>query len=331
MTRTVLVTGGAGYVGSHACKALSDAGWTPVVFDNFNTGQRDAVRWGPLVEGDILDRAVVDRAIAEHAPVAVMHFAALSLVGESVSQPGKYFRNNVVGTLTLLEAMRDHGIGTFVFSSTCATYGIPSQVPIVETTPQLPINPYGASKLMVERMIGDFSAAHGLKGAALRYFNACGADPGGEIGEMHEPETHLIPLALRAALGFGTPLKLFGDDYETPDGTCVRDYIHVSDLAQAHVDALQRLQDGAETMYLNLGTGTGLSVKEIIAAVGRHVGSPVPHDIAPRRAGDPPVLVADARRANAELGWIPSRSDVDTIVSTALAWERRTHNRSHAR
>jgi UDP-arabinose 4-epimerase len=323
--RTVLVTGGAGYVGSHACKALAAAGYHPVVFDNLVYGHERAVRWGPLEQGDISDRVRLDAVIERYRPEAAMHFAAYAYVGESVTDPGKYYRNNVAGTLTLLEAMRDHGIGRLVFSSTCATYGVPDEVPIPESTPQRPINPYGTSKLMVEMMLRDFDAAHGLRSMALRYFNAAGADPDGHIGEMHDPETHLIPLALDAASGRGPALKLFGEDYDTPDGTCVRDYIHVSDLAAAHVLALGVLEREGASDAFNLGTGHGHSVREVIAGVERVTGLPVPHELAPRRPGDPASLVAEAGRSASELGWQPAMSDLDTILATAWAWHQKAH------
>lgn len=322
----VLVTGGAGYIGSHACIALASAGYEPVVVDNLVYGHEWAVKWGPLERGDIGDRAFLDGVIRRHRPVAVMHFAAYAYVGESVTDPGKYYRNNVGGTLTLLEAMRDHAITSLVFSSTCATYGTPERVPIPETAPQNPINPYGASKLMVERMLRDFDAAHALRSIALRYFNAAGADPGGETGEVHEPETHLIPLALDAAAGRGPGLTVFGEDYPTPDGTCVRDYIHVTDLAEAHVLALGKLQDGGGSDVFNLGTGHGVSVLELIAAVERVTGRKVPYTVGPRREGDPPALVSEGSRAMTELGWAPKLSDLDTIVSTAWAWHQKMHH-----
>lgn len=248
----ILVTGGAGYIGSHACKALALAGYTPVAYDNLVYGHESAVKWGPFEKGDISDRKRLDQVIEKHRPAAVMHFAAYAYVGESVDDPGKYYRNNVVGTLTLLEAMRDHSIDQFVFSSTCATYGVPQQMPIAEDHTQQPINPYGASKLMVEQMLRDFGVAHGLRAISLRYFNAAGADPDAEIGEDHDPETHLIPLVLDAAAGRRESIAVFGDDYATPDGTCIRDYIHVTDLASAHVLALQALESGAESNAYNL-------------------------------------------------------------------------------
>lgn len=327
MSAPVIVTGGAGYVGSHSAKALADAGYNPVTVDNLGRGFREAVQWGPLEIGDTSDRAFLDHVIERWKPKAVIHFAAFSYVGESVTDPALYYRNNVMGTLTLLEALRDHGIRNLVFSSTCAVYGVPDAVPIVETEKRQPISPYGASKLMVEQILSDFGTAHGLRSVALRYFNAAGADPGGTIGENHDPETHLIPLAIDAALGHGPELKVFGDDYPTPDGTCIRDYIHVADLASAHVKALAYLEGGGESVALNLGTGTGLSVKQIIDAVAAGAGHPVPHTIGPRRPGDPPALYADPRKAKSLLGWEPQHSDVDTIVQTAVAWTRRRHNR----
>ena len=323
MTQTVLVTGGAGYVGSHACKALARHGFMPVVYDNLSYGHADSVRWGPLERGDILDRARLDEVIGVHRPAAIMHFAAFIAVGESVADPGKYYRNNVAGALNLIEAARDHGIGAFVFSSTAAVYGIPDLVPIPENAPKRPINPYGHSKWMVETMLRDFGAAHGLKSTALRYFNAAGADPDGETGERHEPETHLIPLALDAVAGNGRPLTVFGEDYPTADGTCIRDYIHVADLAEAHVAALRALLGGADSNAYNLGTGNGFTVRQVIEAVEQATGRMVPHGIGPRRAGDPAALVADPSAANRELDWRPAMSDLDSIVATAWAWHQK--------
>ena len=328
MTGTVLVTGGAGYVGSHTAKALARAGYQPVTLDNLSRGFAHAVKWGPLEQGDILDRAFLDDVLARHRPHAVLHFAALAYVGESVTDPARYYRNNVVGTLTLLEAMRDHGIPLLVFSSTCATYGLPVRLPLDEDHPQAPISPYGASKLMVERMLADLGAAHGLRSVALRYFNACGADPDGEIGENHDPETHLIPLAIGAALGSQPKLKIFGTDYPTQDGTCIRDYIHVTDLAAAHVAALRHLEAGGASTACNLGTGAGLSVRAIVTEVARQVGRPVPAEEGPRRPGDPPELVADPTRARQLLGWTPHCSDIASVISTAYAWAARHHNRT---
>jgi UDP-arabinose 4-epimerase len=326
MSSTVIVTGGAGYVGSHTAKALTQAGYTPVTVDNLGRGFAHAVKWGPLEQGDILDRAFLDAVIARHKPEAVLHFAAFAYVGESVTDPGLYYRNNVVGSLTLLEAMRDAGIPRIVFSSTCATYGTPVRLPLVEDHPQAPINPYGTSKLMVERLLDDFGAAHGIRAAALRYFNACGADPEGELGENHDPETHLIPLAIDAALGRGPKLKIFGTDYATPDGTCIRDYIHVTDLAAAHVAALRYLEAGGASMACNLGTGAGFSVRAILREVERVAGRPVPADEGPRRAGDPPELVADPTRARSLLHWTPRCSAIGDVIQTAYAWAQRRHN-----
>jgi UDP-arabinose 4-epimerase len=326
---TLLVTGGAGYVGSHACKALAGAGFLPVSYDNLVYGHENAVRWGPLERGDLLDRTRLDQVLSVHRPIAVLHFAAFAYVGESVADPGKYYRNNVTGSLTLLEAMRDHSIRPIVFSSTCATYGVPDRVPISEGAPQRPINPYGMSKLMVERMLTDFGAAHGLQSVALRYFNAAGATPSGEIGEDHSPETHLIPLVLDAAAGIRKDVTIFGTDYATPDGTCVRDYIHVSDLADAHVLALSALTKGAGRSAYNLGTGTGVSVRQVIDAVRRISGQPVTARTEARRAGDPAILVADAGLAGAELGWKPGLSDIETIVATAWRWHRRKGSPEH--
>lgn len=324
----VLVTGGAGYIGSHACKALAKAGHVPVVYDNLVHGHREAVRWGPLVEGDIADRARLDAVIREYRPEAVMHFAAYAYVGESVADPGKYYRNNVAGSLALFEAMRDHGIGRLVFSSTCATYGLPQYTPMDERHPQRPINPYGASKLMVERMIDDFAGAHGLRAISLRYFNAAGADPDGEIGEDHSPETHLIPLALAAALGSIPQLTIFGEDYDTDDGTCVRDYVHVSDLADAHVLALAALDANEPGLRAyNLGNGRGHSVREVVRSVERVTGGKVPLTVGPRRDGDPPRLVSAAALATSELGWTPQYSSIDQVVATAYAWMRRPAGR----
>jgi len=319
---TVLVTGGAGFVGSHACKALSRHGFTPVVYDNLSHGHEDAVRWGPLERGDLLDRTRLGEVIAAHNPAAIMHFAAFIAVGESVTDPGKYYRNNVAGSLSLMEATRDHGIKAFVFSSTAAVYGLPEVVPIPEGAPKLPINPYGHSKWMVECMLRDFGEAHGLKSMALRYFNAAGADPDGETGERHDPETHLIPLALDAAAGDGKPLTVFGEDYDTPDGTCIRDYIHVSDLAQAHSVALAHLRRGGPAMTFNCGYGHGYSVLDVIGAIERVIGRKLPVRMVGRRPGDPVNLVADVGRIHSTLEWKPQLNNLDTIVSHALAWER---------
>jgi UDP-arabinose 4-epimerase len=326
MAEAVLVTGGAGYIGSHACKALAAAGYTPVTYDNLSRGHRHAVRWGPLVEGDIADRRAVTAALKAHRISSVMHFAAFAYVGESGTDPALYYSNNVSGTLSLLDAMRELEVNHIVFSSSCATYGLPDSVPIRETMAQLPVNPYGETKLAIERVLHWYGPAYGLRSVALRYFNAAGCDRAGEIGEEHDPETHLIPLVLRAALGTAPPVQIFGTDYATPDGTAVRDYIHVDDLAAAHVRALQYLAAGGESTAVNLATGNGYSVREIIAAVTKAVGHEVPQREAPRRAGDPPALVADPSRAAQVLGWRAQCSDLDTIIRTALAWEMRQHN-----
>ncbi len=321
-TKNILVTGGAGYIGSHACKALHRAGYLPITCDNLVYGHPWAVKWGSLEQGDIADRHWLDSLIERYRPLAVMHFAAYAYVGESMQDPGKYYRNNVAGTLTLLEAVRDHGIRHFIFSSSCATYGIPDRVPIGEDCPQAPINPYGASKLMIERMLADFERAHGLGYVALRYFNAAGADPEGEIGEDHDPETHLIPLAILAAQ-FGQPeLAIFGTDYPTPDGTAIRDYIHVTDLAHAHLRALDYLAAGGGSIALNLGTGQGHSVRQVVDAIERSSGHRVPVREAPRRLGDPAALVAAPDRAMHLLNWQPVHSDLGQIVETAWRWHQ---------
>jgi len=331
MSQSVLVTGGAGYIGSHACKALAQAGYIPVTYDNLSRGHRHAVRWGPLVEGEIADRAAVAAALKAHRISSVMHFAAFAYVGESGTDPALYYRNNVVGTLALLDAMREAGVDRIVFSSTCATYGLPETMPIAETTPQRPVNSYGETKLAIERALHWYGEAYGLRSVALRYFNAAGCDREGEIGEEHDPETHLIPLVLRAALGSGPPVSIFGTDYQTPDGTAIRDYIHVEDLASAHVRALDHLARGGASVAANLATGHGYSVREVIAAVARAVGHDVPHRETPRRPGDPPALVADPSLARTLLDWQAECSDLDTIIRTALAWETRHHNAAQSR
>jgi UDP-glucose-4-epimerase GalE len=320
----VLVTGGAGYVGSHACKALAAAGYRPVTYDNLSIGNRWAVRWGPLERGDILDASRLGEVFKAHRPVGAMHFAALALVGESMRAPSLYFRTNVTGTQTLLDACRAHDVPAVVVSSTCAIYGAPERMPIAEDTPPRPINPYGASKLMVERMLDDYDAAYGLRHMALRYFNAAGADPDGEIGEARDVETHLVPLALEAVLGRRPPLEIFGEDYPTPDGTAVRDYVHVSDLAAAHVRALDLLLAGAPSAKANLGTGRGHSVREVLDAARAVAGRPVPHRVVGRRPGDPPRLVADPAAAAALLGQdLMANSSLARIMETAWAWHAR--------
>ncbi|WP_454713606.1 UDP-glucose 4-epimerase GalE [Caulobacter segnis] len=319
--QTVLVTGGAGYVGSHACLALAQAGFCPVVFDDLSNGHREHVQWGPLEVGDIRDAARLDAVFAAHQPVAVLHFAARIEVGESVRDPGSFFDVNVGGAITLIEAARRAGVNALVFSSTCATFGEPVRMPMDETHPQAPLNPYGRSKLMVEQALADYDRYVGLRSTVLRYFNAAGADPEGRIGEWHEPETHAIPLALQVALGQRSHFTIFGEDYDTPDGTAVRDYVHVLDLADAHVSALKRLLAGGSSTSFNLGSGEGTSVRQLVDGVGRAVGSPLKVELAPRRTGDAPMLVADNGRARAELGWTPSR-DLDAILSSAWRWHR---------
>jgi UDP-arabinose 4-epimerase len=318
--RNVLVTGGAGYIGSHTCKALAAAGYRPVTLDNLVHGHRWAVRWGPLAGVDLIDRVATERVLREYEISSVIHFAAYAYVGESMRDPGKYFRNNVAASLNLLDAMRVVGVRRIVFSSTCATYGVPTEVPIAENHPQQPVNPYGESKLFVERAMHWHGVAHGLRSAALRYFNASGADPGGEIGEDHDPETHLIPLAIDTALGRREELQVMGTDYPTADGTAVRDYIHVSDLADAHVRALKYLEAGGASCALNLGTGRGQSVSEVVAMVRRITGRTVRTRAAPRRPGDPAALVASAARARELLGWAPRWSTLERIVETACRW-----------
>lgn len=325
--RTVLVTGGAGYIGSHVCKLLAQRGFRPVVFDNLVSGHRWAVRWGPLIEGDIRDGAALDQAFANHDPSAIMHFAAFASVAESIYDPLSYFDNNVAGTVSLLAAARRHGFRQLVFSSSCATYGLAQKLPIGEDQPQLPINPYGASKLMVERILADCGAAYGLRSVALRYFNAAGADPEGEIGEWHANETHLIPLILEAALGRRPAAFINGTDYDTPDGTCIRDYIHVTDLADAHVRALEWLQRGGASRNFNLGNGRGFSVKEIISAARTICGRDIPVVVRERRPGDPPVLIGDPASAKHVLGWSPSRSDIADQIGDAWRWHCRAVKR----
>jgi UDP-glucose-4-epimerase GalE len=320
----VLVTGGAGYIGAHTAKALAERGHSPVIFDNLSAGFVEAVRWGPFVEGDIRDEGAVLAALAQHKVGAVIHFAGLIEVGRSVAEPGLFWDVNVTGTAALLRAMRSASVDRLVFSSSAAVYGQEGRGPleaIAEAAGKDPTSPYGDTKLAGERMIAAHCRAHGMTAVALRYFNAAGADPSGLIGEAHEPETHLIPLAMAAGLGDGPPLIIFGDDYDTPDGACVRDYIHVNDLAAAHVAALEvELAPGAFEA-VNIGTGQGHSVREIVAAVERALGRPVPHAVGPRRAGDPPSLVADPSQAKALLGWEPQCSDLDAIVRDALRWE----------
>jgi len=316
--RTVLVTGGAGYIGAHTCKALCRHGYLPVVYDNLVYGHRNFAKWGPFHKGDIQNRKKLTEILRQYEPCGVIHFAAFAYVGESVTDPGKYYQNNVVGSLSLLEAMRDSGVTNLVFSSSCAVYGNPVEVPIPETHPLNPINPYGRTKLIMENMMHDFSVAHGLHFIALRYFNAAGADPEGDVGEIHDPETHLIPLAIEAALQTRPHLTIFGNDYPTPDGTCLRDFVHVSDLAEAHVLALDYLIRGHKEDFLNLGTGKGHSVNEIVSIVEKVTSRKVPTVIGKRRPGDPPELVADNTRAKNCLGWAPKFDDPEIIIRHAF-------------
>ncbi|MFG6569517.1 UDP-glucose 4-epimerase GalE [Sulfitobacter sp. 1A13679] len=315
----VLVTGGAGYIGAHACKALAQAGYTPVVFDNLSTGHRAAVKFGPLVEGDLLDRAAIDAALAEHAPIAVMHFAALSQVGESMQDPARYWRENVLGGLNLIEATRAAGIDKFIFSSTCATYGDQDGVVLNEETDQRPINAYGGSKLAIEQMLRDF-APQGLNHVIFRYFNVAGADPEAEVGEAHDPETHLVPLMLQAVTGTRGALTIFGTDYDTEDGTCIRDYVHVSDLVDAHVAGLKWLEAGKPSEVFCLGTGDGFSVREVVAAAAAVTNGPVPMEEGPRRAGDAVKLICGSDKARTQLGWTPSRSTMPQMLRDAHRW-----------
>ena len=323
MSVKVLVTGGAGYIGAHACKALARAGFEPVVFDNLSTGWKGAVKWGPLVQGDLMDRASIDAALAEHQPAAVMHFAALSLVGESMKDPGLYWRVNVGGALNLLEACAAAGVRNFVFSSTCATYGDQDGVLLTEETAQRPINAYGGSKLAIEQMLRDFGVSSGISHVIFRYFNVAGADPDGEIGEQHVPETHLIPLMLDAVAGKRPALTVFGTDYPTRDGTCVRDYVHVSDLADAHVLGLKRLLDGKGNAVFCLGTGNGFSVREVIDASRMVTNRDVPIVIGGRRAGDAAALVSSSTHAIEELGWEPRHSTLRQMIGDAWAWAQK--------
>lgn len=318
----VLVTGGAGYIGSHACKALKRAGYVPVTYDNLVTGWQDAVKFGPFEQGDLSDRVRLDEVFAKYHPAAVMHFAALSQVGEAMSQPGRYWANNVVGSLNLIEAAVAAGCLDLVFSSTCATYGEHDNVVLDETTTQLPLNAYGASKRAVENILRDFEAAHGLRSVIFRYFNVAGADPEAEVGEFHQPETHLVPLMLDAIDGKRDALTVFGTDYDTPDGTCIRDYVHVCDLVDAHVLGLKWLEEGKESQIFNLGTGTGFSVMEVIEQSRAVTNREVPYSVGPRRAGDCTKLVSGSNRATAELGWTPTRSSMKQMIADAWRWHQ---------
>lgn len=322
MSGKILVTGGAGYVGSHACKALAARGYEPVVLDSLERGHREHVKWGPFEHCNVLDPDGLAGALERHRPDAVMHFAAYAYVGESVSDPAAYYRNNVVGSINLLDAMRTAGVDLIVFSSTCATYGIPAHTPINEEQAQDPVNPYGRSKLMVERLLADYAEVYGMRACSLRYFNAAGADPDGEIGEVHDPEPHLIPNVLRACRGRIPELRVFGTDYPTPDGTCIRDFIHVADLAAAHCLALEHLKANPGSHAFNLGSENGYSIMEVIEAAESETGRRVPYRAEARRPGDPPVLVADSSKAQGELGWARSHSSLSEILRTAWHWEQ---------
>ncbi len=325
MKQNILVVGGAGYIGAHMCNGLHAAGYTPIVLDNLARGHRQAVQWGPLVEGHMDDRVLLRDLFSQYAIEAVMHFAAFAYVGESVTDPGNYYRNNVAAPIVLLQQMVESGIQKFIFSSTCAIYGEPVKIPMTETHPKAPINPYGRGKLMVEQILDDFNAAHGIQSVCLRYFNAAGADPEGRIGEDHSPETHLIPLALEVALGKRDGLTIYGEDYPTSDGTCIRDYIHIEDLAQAHLLALEQMRgDKKFSAKYNLGNGKGYSVREVLDTARAVTGQDIPAQIGPRRPGDPAELVGSGELARQELGWKPEYPDLETIIATAWNWHK--HN-----
>ncbi len=324
MTR-ILITGGAGYIGSHTAKRLSRNGFETAVFDNLSRGHREFVKWGPLVEGDLRNTDLLRETMRWFKPEVVLHFAAFAYVGESINNPGLYYDNNVGGTVSLLQAMQQTGVDKIVMSSTCAIYGQPDHMPITELTPQNPINPYGQSKLMMEKICHDFGKAHGIHWVALRYFNACGGDEDGEIGERHDPEPHLIPRMFMAQDGEIDALEIMGDDYPTPDGTCVRDYIHVNDLADAHIKAAEYLLAGGVSDAFNLGTGRGVSVRDVIETAERVTGKAVPHRIGPRRSGDPAMLVADPGKARRVLKWTAGNSDMAHVLETAWNWHKREH------
>jgi UDP-arabinose 4-epimerase len=322
MSKNILVTGGAGYIGSHACKALKERGYTPIVYDNLCSGNAWAVKWGPFIEGDIRDREKLSCAIKEHAPLAIMHFAALIQVAESVKDPSLYYNNNVYGSLCLLEEARLHQIRHMVFSSTAAVYGLPDTSPIDEDDEKAPINPYGRTKLITEGMISDYSNAYGLQHAILRYFNAAGADPQSKTGTAYKVDTHIIPLLMRVACGQLDQIKIFGKDYPTPDGTAIRDYIHVTDLAEAHILSLEHILNNKGSITLNLGTSNGFSVSQVVEAARKITGKDIPEIQVERREGDPPILVANSKKAQEVLNWIPKYSDLDTIIQTAWKWKQ---------
>ena len=325
MTKNVLVTGGAGYIGSHACKVLRDAGYVPVTYDNLSTGWADAVKFGPFEQGELTDRATLDRVFAAYSPIAVMHFAALSQVGEAMREPGMYWHNNVAGSLCLIEAAVAHGCLDFVFSSTCATYGEQDGVMLDESCAQYPLNAYGASKRAIEDILANFGDSHGLNSVIFRYFNVAGADPDGEVGEFHQPETHLVPLILDAISGKRAEITVFGEDYDTPDGTCIRDYVHVMDLVAAHVKGLEWLKAGKGSRVFNLGTGRGFSVKEVIDHSRVVTNKDVPTKIGERRGGDCTKLVSGSTRAKTELGWTPTRSTLEAMITDAWRWHQNGH------
>ncbi len=319
----ILVVGGAGYIGSHMVRLLRERGMPHLVFDDFSSGHREAIADSPYVKGDLRSARDLNNVLKDHPIDVVMHFAAYISVGESVREPAKYFDNNTTGVVTLLNTMRDHGVDKFVFSSTAAVFGEPNYVPIDEDHPKLPTSPYGESKLMVERILAAYETAYGFRSVCLRYFNAAGADPSAEIGEDHTPEEHLIPLAIQAATGKRPSLKIFGTDYDTPDGTCIRDYVHVCDLAGAHLEAVNHLRLGGVSRQFNLGNGHGFSVREVLDTVSRVTGLEVPAEAADRRPGDPARLIAASDRAREELGWTPEYSSLETIIAHAWAWHHR--------
>ncbi|RKN64057.1 UDP-glucose 4-epimerase GalE [Paenibacillus ginsengarvi] len=327
MSETVLVTGGAGYIGSHTCKELNKAGYFPVVYDHLSTGYAEFVKWGPLEIGDILDTERLIQVIIKYTPAAIIHLAGSAYVGESVIHPSLYYRNNVQGTLSVLQAMKSTGIRNIVLSSSCAVYGIPSEPFIKESHPQVPVNPYGRTKSIIEHMLHDFAYAYGIKAVSLRYFNAAGADPDGEIGEQHDPETHLIPLLLDVAAGRRSHLDIYGDDYPSEDGTCVRDYVHVSDLANAHVKAMDKiLNGGSYAPCYNLGNGQGYSVLQIVRAAERVTRKKIAVRLAPRRIGDPPRLVCDSSLAQSELEWIPQYCSLEVMLEHAWKWHQKRYS-----
>jgi UDP-arabinose 4-epimerase len=322
VNKNILVTGGAGYIGSHVCQMLKRYGFTPVTYDNLCSGNISAVQWGPLIEGDIRDTELLSETISKYNPIAIMHFAALIQVGESVSNPSLYYNNNVYGSFCLLEQANKHSIKHMVFSSTAAVYGLPDKNFILEDDPKKPINPYGQTKLMMEQMIYDYSKAYGLNYAVLRYFNAAGADPDGKSGTAYKVDTHLIPLLMKVAGNVSENIKIFGTDYQTPDGTAIRDYVHVTDLAEAHILSLKHILSGGDNLVLNIGTNQGLSVNQVVQAARQITGHPIPEVVSERRAGDPSTLVADSTKARQVLNWIPAHSNIEKIISTAWAWKK---------